>query len=88
MKYVHIFGGNGYCGCDFEEYMEVDDETTEAEIADMAYELAMQNAESFSHVHFGWDEVPPDDTEEYAEYLEGVDYNYEFCSKEEFEENW
>lgn len=85
MKYIHFTGSNGYCGCEYEEWMELEDDTSEEEIGGISYDLAVENAELFSHVAFGWDEEP--EPEEYDEYIEGtLGYcTWEEVSKEEYD---
>ena len=83
MKYLKIWGGNGYCGCDFEEVLVVNDDMTEEEANDIAHEAAMDNADTFSYVRFGWDEERSE--EEYEEYIENnVEYGYNFMTRAEY----
>lgn len=77
MKYVKFSYSNGYCGCDGEEYQEFDDDITDAELSQIAIDLAMDNAESYEHiVYVGIDE----EEEDYAEARqEALDDYYENC---------
>lgn len=89
MKYVRFYGGNGYCGCDYEEYVAFEDDESPAIIDAYSNELAYENAESYEYVVTGYDE-DFDTVEERDEYYEDA-YSYcgwDYCSKEEFEENF
>ena len=88
MKYVRFYGGNGYCGCDYEYYESFDDDTSENEIETYATELGYENAESYEYVVTGWNEdfETEDDRQEY--YEDALSYcGWDYCTKEEFEEN-
>jgi hypothetical protein len=63
--------GNGYCGCDSEEVFIYEAEVSQKDINEDVYDWACENAESFAHVHFGWDGEYSD--EEYEEYIENHD---------------
>lgn len=86
MKYVKFSGGNGYCGCDFEEYIAFPDDTTKVFLDDMLQDKIFDNADAFSYVATGWgDDFESDEEREaYFEDCEGV---WEYVTKEEFEEN-
>ena len=60
--------GNGYSGCDSDEVFFYDDDTAENEINSEVWNWACENAESFSYVHFGWEESYTD--EDYDDYIE------------------
>lgn len=83
--------GNGYSGCDAEEAFIYNINTTEAEIEEDVRYFAFENAESFSHIHFGWDNEDYTE-EEYEEYLnEYTEYEWHYATYEEyleFCENW
>ena len=88
MKYVRFYGGNGYCGCDYEYYESVDDDVSESEIETYATELGYENAEAYEYVVTGWNEdfETEDDRQEY--YEDALSYcGWDYCTKEEFEEN-
>ena len=88
MKYVRFYGGNGYCGCDYEEYVAYDDEHDEVLIEQTATDLAYENAESYEYVVFGWDSQDIDETEREEYYEDTLDYcGWEYCSEEEYLEN-
>ena len=82
--------GNGYTGCDSEEVFFYEDGTSEKIINEDVWNWACENAESFAHVHFGWDEEYTD--EEYDEYInEYVDFEWHDATYEEYLdwcENW
>lgn len=88
MKYVRFYGGNGYCGCDYEEYQVFEDDVPEDEIETYATELGYENAENYEYVVTGWNEdfETEDDRQEY--YEDALSYcGWDYCTKEEFEEN-
>ena len=88
MKYVRFYGGNGYCGCDYEEYHVFDDDMSESEIETYAIELGYENAENYEYVVTGYDEdfETEDDRQQY--YEDALSYcGWDYCTKEEFEEN-
>ena len=88
MKYVRFYGGNGYCGCDYEEYVMFDDDCPEDEIENYSSQLAYENAENFEYVVTGWNEdwESEDDRESY--YDDVLSYcGWDYCSKKEFEES-
>lgn len=82
--------GNGYCGCDSEEVFFYEDGTAEAIINEDVHQWACDNAESYSHCHFGWDEEYTD--EEWEDYMENyVDFDWHDATYEEYVEwceNW
>lgn len=81
---------NGYCGCDSEDVFFFDEGTTEKEMNEAIYDWACENAESFSYVHFGWDEDYTD--EEYEDYIENnVEFDFHVATYDEYVEwceNW
>lgn len=88
MKYVRFCGGNGYCGCDYEEYEKFEDEVTEEEIDEYSSEIGYENAETYEWVvheddsDFEFEE----DREEY--YEDALSYcGWEYCTEEDFLEN-
>lgn len=82
--------GNGYCGCDNEEAFFYDEGTSDKEINEEVLEWALDNAESYAYVHFGWGEEYTE--EEYDFYIENyVDYDWNDATYEEYVEwcyNW
>ena len=90
MKIVLASCGNGYCGCDSEEAFYFDEDMDAEEIESEVWNWACDNAESFSHVHFGWDEPYTDI--DYDDYIENyVTYNWHEATYDEYLEwceNW
>lgn len=89
MMYVKFWGGNGYCGCDFEEYIAfIDGEYPDLD--DYAYQMARDNAEAHEDVVYGWDgpdwdEVTQEEYEEEMEnYYESIDWGYEILTREDW----
>ena len=91
MIYVRFWGGNGYCGCDFEEYEKFED----GEIIDFdnwAYQTAYDNAEMHEDVVYGWSGPDPNDVseEEYEEemenYYNNIEYGYDILTEDEWYE--
>ena len=91
MKYVRFTGGNGYCGCDYEEYAAYDDDYDEVLIEQTATELAYENAETYEYVALGWgsqwdSDIDEAEREEY--YEDALSYcGWDYCSEEEYLEN-
>lgn len=87
MKYIKFYGGNGYCGCDFEQYKVYEDEEVDEDfLNDVAEELGMDNAQSFEYVAVGWDN-DFESEEERDYYYENCYWSWEEVTKEEYEEN-
>ena len=90
MKIILASCGNGYCGCDSEEAFFFDEDMNINEINEEVWGWACENAESFAHVHFGWDEPYTD--EEYDFYIENyVTYDWNEATYDEYLEwcdNW
>lgn len=82
--------GNGYAGCEAEDAFFYEEGTSEKEINADIYEWARDNADSFSYVHFGWDEECTE--EEYEDYVENyMTYDWRVATREEYLdycENW
>jgi len=87
MKYVRFYGDNGYCGCNYEEYISFEDNITEEEIEAYSNDIAYQNAESYEYMLTGrMDWENEDERESY--YEDALSYcGWEYCSKEEYIEN-
>ena len=87
MKYVRFWGGNGYCGCDYEEYVAFEDNITDKEIDAYSNDIGYQNAESYEYMLTGrmdWDSE--EDMENY--YDDALSYcGWDYCSEAEFNEN-
>lgn len=88
--YILACYGNGYCGCEGEIVLTYPEDTPDSTINEDVWELAIENAESYSYVHFGWDEECSE--EEYEDYIENnVTYDWRVISHEEYVEwgkNW
>lgn len=82
--------GNGYCGCDAKDIFLYDDDTVDKEIDIDIFNWAVDTAESYAYVHFGWGEPYTD--EEYEDYIENyVTYGWEEIPYAEYCEwckNW
>ena len=87
MVYIKFVGGNGYCGCDWEEYQAFE-EFNEKEFDEILEELSYENAESYEYIATGWGEdfETEDDREDYYDRAlsEG---NWFEVTEEEYEEN-
>lgn len=90
MKIIIAHCGNSYCGCDVEDVFFYDDDVVNKYIEEDVREYAYNNAESFAHVHFGWDEEYTD--EDYEDYIENyMTYNWheaDYFEYVEWCENW
>lgn len=88
MKYVRFYGGNGYCGCDYEEYVMFDDDCPEDEIENYSSQLAYENAETYEYVVTGWNEDWESEEDRDWYYEDVMEYcGWDYCSQEEFEES-
>lgn len=89
MKYVRFYGNNGYCGCDYEEYVMFDDECPIEEIDDYSAQLAYENAESFEYIaRGGWDSDWESEDEREFYYEDALSYcGWEYCTEKEFLKN-
>lgn len=97
MRYIKVGYGNGYCGCEGEEYLHTD--MSDKELNDYAQEQAMNNAESYQYMVWGWDcdtaedyaeenDVSVEEAEEMMEYYwENIESYWTEITKEEYEEN-
>ena len=90
MRIILATCGNNYCGCDSEEVFFFDDGTLNSVINSEIYSWAVENAENFSYVHFGWDSEYSE--EDYDFYIENyVDFDWHDATYEEYVEwceNW
>ena len=88
MRYVRFYGGNGYCGCDYEEYHAFGDDVTEEIIEAYSSDLAYENAETYEYVVTGWNEDWEDENDRESYYEDALSYcGWDYCSQEEFNEN-
>ena len=85
MRIISATCGNNYCGCDSEEVFFFDDGTLDSVIDSEIYSWAVENAESFSYVHLGWDSDYSE--EDYKFYIENyVDFDWHDATYEEYVE--
>ena len=86
MRYFHLSGGNGYCGCDWDEYIAVTEEDLESNpfyVESCADNFAYEYAESYEDVE-DWE--CEEDREDYYESIS--DYtDWEEITEEEYLEN-
>ncbi len=88
MKYVHFSGSNGYCGTDYDEYVAFEDDCSENEICEYSDELAYQCAESYESTATDWATGFETEDDREAYYEDAMSYcGWNYCSKEEYEEN-
>ena len=86
MKYVRFTGGNGFAGCEYEEYQEYNDDTPDYIIEEDALMVCEENAESFAYMRFGDD---PYTDEEFADYVANDCYfDWEYITEEEFDASY
>jgi hypothetical protein len=91
MRYFHLSGGNGYCGCDWDEYIAVTEEDLESDpfyVESCADNFAYEYAESYEYVVTGWDEdwECDEDREDYYDSISNYT-NWEEITEEEYLEN-
>lgn len=87
MVYIKFVGGNGYCGCNWEEYQAFE-KFNEEEFNEILMELSYENAESYEYVATGWDGTFETDEERLNYYENAIDDgNWFEVTKEEYEEN-
>lgn len=92
MVYIKIVASTPYCGTDFIEYKEFEERPTDEELDEMAEVYALENAESYEYLVYGWDDDYFDDEEERAEALENfyadclAESGWVEITREEFEE--
>lgn len=87
MRYIYFTGGTGYCGCDFDEYLEVPDDTPDSMLDSMAEDFAYDNGESYEHVATGWGNGWETEEEQESYYQEDCWCSWEEISEEEYLEN-
>ena len=86
---VRWYFENSYSGCNQEEMMYYDNNTPKEDIDADVDDWGRENAESFAHVHFGWDEEYTED--EFDDYLYSCGWGWEEVSWDEYLEyceNW
>lgn len=81
MKYVRFSGGNGFAGCDYEEYCVYEDDTRDWEIESDAENLCIDNAEAYIHLRFGFDTYSDED---FQDYIDDCYYDWEYVTENEY----
>ena len=91
MLYFRFTADPPYTGTELIDYQQFEERPTDAELNEIAEDMAQSNAESFEYLVTGWDGDNYEDKDEEATALE---FYYEDCtgtweeiSAEEFEEN-
>ena len=77
MRYIKIIGGTSFCGTNFEEYLKTD--MTNEQLDAYCADAALENAELYNYVVFGWDQTAESYAEAWAKWEE--------ISEEEYKEN-
>lgn len=85
MRYIKFTGGNGYTGCDIEDYVAYEDISDE-ELNEIANEYALDNGETYEFVATGWDEDWEDEADR-EDYYDSCWCIWEEISEEEFEKS-
>ena len=70
MFYFRFTADTPYCGTELVDYQKFEERPTDAELDEIAEDLAHSNAESFEYLVIGWDDDNFDDEDEEAEALE------------------
>ncbi len=84
MRYIKFFGGTGYRGCDFEDYLCVSDDYLDSDLDSLAQELAEDNAESYKYIARGYEDEWESEEDRLSYY--GDTYcDWEEITKEEYE---
>lgn len=91
MFYFRFTADTPYCGTELVDYQKFEERPTDAELDEIAEDIARSNAESFEYLVIGWDDDNFDDEDEEAEALENYYADctgtWEEITEEEFEEN-
>ena len=91
MFYFRFTADTPYCGTELVDYQKFEERPTDAELDEMAEDIARSNAESFEYLVIGWDDDSFEDEDEQAEALENYYADctgtWEEITEEEFEEN-
>lgn len=83
MIYVCFSGGNGYRGCDYEDYVALPDGTPESWIERMSVERAYENAESYAYRALDEDCSAEDE----QDYYDNLDFDWRYVTEEIYLEN-
>ena len=91
MFYFKFTADTPYCGTELVDYQKFEERPTDAELDEIAEDIARSNAESFEYLVIGWDDDSFEDEDEEAEALENYYADccgsWEEITEEEFEEN-
>lgn len=91
MFYFRFTADTPYCGTELVDYQKFEERPTDAELDEIAEDLAHNNAEGFEYLVTGWDDDNFDDEDEEAEAIENYYADccgsWEEITEEEFEEN-
>jgi hypothetical protein len=70
MFYFKFTADTPYCGTELVDYQKFEERPTDAELDEIAEDIARSNAESFEYLVIGWDDDSFEDEDEEAEALE------------------
>lgn len=91
MFYFRFTADTPYCGTELVDYQKFEERPTDAELDEIAEDIARSNAESFEYLVIGWDDDSFEDEDEEAEAIENYYADccgsWEEITEEEFEEN-
>ena len=91
MFYFRFTADTPYCGTELVDYQKFEERPTDAELDEIAEDIARSNAESFEYLVIGWDDDSFEGEDEEAEALENYYADctgtWEEITEEEFEEN-
>ena len=91
MRYFHLSGGNGYYGCDWDEYITITEEDYESDrfyVESCADNFAYEYAESYEYVVRGWNKSWKSEEERENYYNHISDYtNWMEITEEEYLNN-
>ena len=85
MRYIKFYGTNGYCGCDYEDWMIFDDNTPDHVIDGVSINLAIDNADMYEDNILNYNNPFAD--KEYEEYIDNaIEYaDWKEISKNEYD---
>lgn len=85
MRYIKFYGTNGYCGCDYEDWMIFDDNTPDHVIDGVSIDLAIDNADMYEDNILNYNNPFAD--KEYEEYIDNaIEYaDWKEISKNEYD---
>lgn len=90
MFYFRFTADTPYCGTELIDYQKFEERPTDAELDEIAEDMAQSNAESFEYLVTGWNDDGFDDEEEKEEALEdyyaGCTGTWEEITEEEYNE--